>query len=454
MSSVAGKIPPQALDLEEVVLGAIMLEKDALAIVIDKLKPEHFYKEQHKFIYNAILDLYSKIEPVDILTVTERLRRQGTLEKVGGAIVVTQLTNRVSSASNLEYHSMIIIQKYIMRQIISIGSLAQTKAFDDEVDPFALLDMLEGELFALQQSSLKREAMSAKYVVAESAAALERRVKRKGRVVGIPTGFNRLDNVTAGWQAPDLNIVAARPGMGKTAWLLTSLRESAVRRNIPVVIFSLEMSAQQLMDRVISGETKVSSEGIRKGTLTNEEYHRVTEGMDPKSRLANSPLYIDDTPGLSIVELRSKARRLKMQHDIKMIVVDYLQLMSGEQVDKYSGKNREQEIASISRGLKNVAKELNVPVIALSQLSRSVETRGGDKRPQLSDLRESGSIEQDADMVSFLYRPAYYGINSDAYGQEYVPGYTEFIVAKHRNGSLDDVPLQFIGQYVEFLDLN
>lgn len=449
-----GKLPPQAVELEEAVLGAIMLEKDALAIAIDKLKPEHFYKENHGKIYKAIMSLYSENKPVDILTVADQLRKQGDLDKVGGAYAITCLTDRVASAANVEYHSMVVIEKHLMREVISVGGVAQEKGYDDEVDPFALLDMLEGKLFALQQNSIRKEAMAAKYVLAESVSGIERRIKRKGKVVGLPTGFNALDNVTAGWQAPDLIIIAARPGMGKTAFILTTLRQSAVRMNIPAAIFSLEMSATQLMDRIISGEAQVSSEGIRKGTLTNLEYTELISKTDAQSRLSNAPLYIDDTPGLSIVELRSKARRLKKQYDIQLIVIDYLQLMSGDMVDKYNSKNREQEIASISRGLKNVAKELNVPVIALSQLSRAVESRAGDKRPGLSDLRESGAIEQDADMVGFLWRPAYYGIEYDANNNQYVPGYTELIVAKHRNGSLEDVGLQFIGQYVEFIDLN
>ena len=455
MSAELNKLPPQALDLEEAILGAILLEKDALALVIDKLKEDHFYSEKHAKVFKAVKHLYASVNPVDILTVTEQMRKDGTIESIGGPWFITNLTNKVSSAANIEYHTMIIIEKYIMRQIISIGSFAQSKAYEADVDPFSMLDKLEGDLFALQQNSIKKEARSAQVVLVESRNALQKRMKRKGRVVGIPTGFNRLDDVTAGWQAPDLIIVAARPGMGKTAWVLSTLRECTVSRNIPAAIFSLEMSAHQLMDRVMSAESKVTSEGIRKGTLTNEEYTVLDERTDHKSRLSNAPLYIDDTPGLSIVELRSKARRLKMQHDIKLIVVDYLQLMSGDMVDKYrSNGNREQEIATISRGLKNVAKELNVPVIALSQLSRSVETRGGDKRPELSDLRESGAIEQDADLVMFLWRPAYYGMLNDVAGIPYPDGYTEQIISKHRNGSLEDVPLQFIGQYVEFLDLN
>ena len=454
MSNFSAKVPPQAIELEEAVLGALMLEKDALSIIIDKLKADHFYKPAHAMVYSAISRLYSAVDPVDVLTVTEQMRKDGTIEKVNGPWFITQLTNKVSSTANLEYHAMIIIEKYIMRQIIAVGALAQTKGFDHEVDPFTLLDKLESDLFSLQQSSIKKGAALAKHVLAESAANLEKRIKRKGRVVGIPTGFKRLDNVTAGWQSPDLIIVAARPGMGKTAWVLSTLRQCTVRNNIPAVIFSLEMSASQLMDRLISSESKVNSEAIRKGTLTNVEYNQLHESIDDKSRLSNAPLYIDDTPGLSIVELRSKARRLKMQHDIQLIVVDYLQLMSGDMVDKYSNKNREQEIASISRGLKNVAKELNVAIIALSQLSRSVENRGGDKRPALADLRESGAIEQDADMVMFLWRPGYYKIMSDGTGEPYLPGYTEQIIAKHRSGPLEDVPAQFVGPYVEFLDIN
>ena len=445
-----GKLPPQAPDLEEAILGAIMLERDALAVVLDKLNPEHFYTEAHAKIYSAIQSLYREAKPIDILTVTAQLRKEKNLEAIGGPYYITQLTNRVSSAANIEYHSMMVIEKYIMRQVIAIGSYAQEKAYDDGVDPFSLLDTLEAQLFTLSSSGVRKDAQSSKEVLAESLHNLGERMKRKGKVVGIPTGFEMVDVVTSGWQAPDLIIVAARPGMGKTSWLLSTLRACSVKHKIPAAVYSLEMSSTQLMDRLMSAESQVNSEAIRKGTVKNEEYESVIKFT---SKLASAPLFIDDTPALSIIELRSKARRLKSRFDIQLLVVDYLQLMSGEKTDKYSGKNREQEIASISRGLKHIAKELSIPVIALSQLSRGVETRGGDKRPNLSDLRESGAIEQDADMVNFLWRPEYYGMNADHDGMPYPEGYTEQIIAKHRNGRLEDVPLRFIGQYVEFVDL-
>ncbi len=445
-----GKLPPQATDLEEAVLGALMLEKDALTNVIDILRPESFYKDAHKEIYQAIYDLFQNSEPIDILTVTSHLRKGGKLEFVGGAYYITQLTNRVSSAANIEYHARIIVEQSIKRELIRISSEIQKEAFEDTTDVFNLLDRMEQSLFQVSEANIRKEYDNMKNLMPQALEEIEMRKNHKEGLTGIPSGFTSLDRVTSGWQKSDLVIIAARPGMGKTAFVVSALRNAAVDHDHPVAIFSLEMSSIQLVNRMISGEAQLESEKIKKGNLAGHEWAQLT---DKTARLAKAPIFIDDTPALSILELRAKCRRLKQQHDIQLVVVDYLQLMSGDSSKGGNNGNREQEIAAISRALKNIAKELSVPVIALSQLSRAVETRGGDKRPQLSDLRESGSIEQDADMVMFLYRPEYYGITQDENGMP-TQGVGEVIIAKHRNGSLDTVQLKFVGKYTKFSDLD
>ncbi len=446
-----GKLPPQATDLEEAVLGALMLEKDALTNVIDILRPESFYKDAHKEIYQAIYELFQNSEPIDILTVTSQLRKSGKLEFVGGPYYITQLTNRVSSAANIEYHARIIVEQSIKRELIKISSEIQKEAYEDTTDVFKLLDRMEQSLFQVSEANIRKEYDNMKNLMPQALDEIEARKNHKEGLTGIPSGFTSLDRVTSGWQKSDLVIIAARPGMGKTAFVVSALRNAAVDHEHPVAIFSLEMSSIQLVNRLISGEAELESEKIKKGNLAGHEWAQLT---DKTARLAKAPIFIDDTPALSILELRAKCRRLKQQHDIQLVVIDYLQLMSGDSSKSGGGSgNREQEIASISRALKNIAKELNVPVIALSQLSRAVETRGGDKRPQLSDLRESGSIEQDADMVMFLYRPEYYGITQDENGMP-TQGVGEVIIAKHRNGSLDTVQLKFVGKYTKFSDLD
>ena len=445
-----GKLPPQAIDLEEAVLGALMLEKDALSSVIDILKAEVFYKDNHQKIFNAIRLLFEKSSPVDILTVTAQLRQLGELEMIGGAYYITELTNRVASAANIEFHSRIIIQKFIQRELIRISSDVIQSAYEDTSDVLELLDRAEKNLFDIAQNNLRRDARKMDDLMHEALKEIESLKDKKDGLTGVASGFTDLDRMTSGWQKSDLVIIAARPAMGKTAFVLTCARNAAVDFNKPVVVFSLEMSSVQLVNRLISGETEIEQEKIRKGNLEEWEWAQIHSKIN---RLEQAPLIIDDTPGLNIFEFRAKCRRLKSQHDIQLIIVDYLQLMQGKGEGK-GGGNREQEIGSISRALKSVAKELNVPVIALSQLSRAVESRpGGSKRPMLSDLRESGSIEQDADMVLFLYRPEYYGLEVD---EDNLPtqGVGEVIIAKHRNGETGRVRLKFVGKFVKFTDID
>lgn len=443
------KLPPQAIDLEEAVLGALMIEKDALTAVADILRPDSFYKESHIRIYSAIVTLFADSEPIDMLTVTSKLRSTGELELVGGASYIMELTSKVNSAANIEYHARIISQAYIKRELIKVSSEIQREAYEDTTDVFRLLDKTEQSLFAISESNIKKNYADMGALMRQALAELDQKKNNKDGLTGVPSGFSALDRLTSGWQKTELMILAARPGMGKTAFVVSSLRNAAVDFNIPVAIFSLEMSSVQLVNRLISAEAEIDSEKIRKGSLAPHEWEQLHHRIH---RLTNAPIYIDDTPALSVLELRAKCRRLKAQHDIQMIVIDYLQLMTGDTGGKSPG-NREQEIAMISRSLKNLAKELDVPVIALSQLSRAVETRGGEKRPQLSDLRESGSIEQDADMVIFLYRPEYYGITEDEAGNS-VAGVGEVILAKNRAGSLDTIQLRFIGKYTKFADLD
>jgi replicative DNA helicase len=443
ISESLGKLPPQALDLEEAVLGALMLEKNALTAVIEFLRPDHFYSDPHREIFQAITDLFKSSEPVDMRTVVAQLRKNGKLEIVGGAYYVAELTSKVSSAANIEYHARIIIEMAIKRDLIQIASQVHSDAYEDTTDVFELLDKTEQSIFKISDTNLRKNYDKMQSLMYQAIKELQEKKNHKDGLTGIPSGFSRLDRVTSGWQKSDLVIIAARPGMGKTAFIVSALRNAAVDFNHPVAIFSLEMASLQLVNRLISAEAELESEKIKKGNLAEFEWQQL---VHKTSRLSSAPIFIDDTPALSILELRAKCRRLKAEHNIQMIVIDYLQLMKGEM-----GGNREQEIASISRALKGVAKELNVPVIALSQLSRGVETRGGDKRPQLSDLRESGSIEQDADIVMFLYRPEYYKIDVDEEGQP-TQGMAEVIIAKHRNGSLENVKLKFIGKYTKFAD--
>lgn len=442
-----GKLPPQALDLEEAVLGAMMLEKNAVNDAIDILSAESFYKDAHQRIFECIHELFQESQPIDILTVTARLRQKGELDIVGGPFYISQLTNRVASAANVEYHARIISQKHIMRELIRISNDTIKNAYDEMSDVFDLLDKTESELYKVTEGNLRRDYSSMSTLIQNAIENIEKNKNQADGLSGVPSGFTELDRVTSGWQNSDMIVIAARPGMGKTAFVLSMARNMAVMFNRPVAVFSLEMSALQLVNRLIASESELPAEKLRKGNL---ELHEIQQLHEKIKKLAVAPIFIDDTPALSVFELRAKCRRLKAQYNIEMIIIDYLQLMtaSGE------GKgNREQEISTISRSIKSIAKELDIPIIALSQLSRSVETRGGDKRPMLSDLRESGAIEQDADIVSFIYRPEYYNITEDEKGNSLL-GTGEIIIAKHRNGSLENVRLRFIPQLAKFENLN
>ena len=448
-----GQVQPQARDLEELVLGAIMLEQNAFDNVSAILKTaDNFYVDAHQRIYRAMIKLTEDNEPIDMYTVTEKLRSTGELEMVGGAYFIASLTNKVASSANIESHARIVVQKFLKREVISLSSKAIKDAFDDTVDVFDLLDGTEAELFKLTESNMKKSAVDIGTIVLEEIDAIAQRkenAKEGETITGVATGFAELDKLTSGWQKSDLIVLAARPGMGKTAFTLALARNAAVDHKKPVAFFSLEMSTNQLVARLIAMETEIESEKLKKGLLLEKEWKHLVKNIDS---LKEAPIFIDDTAAIGIFELRAKCRRLKAKHDIQLIVIDYLQLMTGTSTDGKGAGNREQEISLISRNLKGIAKELNVPIIALSQLSRAVETRGGAKRPMLSDLRESGAIEQDADMVIFLYRPEYYKITQDEDGLD-CRGIAEVIIAKHRNGSLETIKTRFIGKYAKFVDL-
>ena len=401
---VYGKVPPQAKELEEAVLGAIMLEKNAFDSVVEILKPECFYVESHQRIFRAMQSLSQKSQPIDILTVVEELRFKEELEMVGGPYFVTKLTNAVVSSANIEAHARIILQKFIQRELIRISGEIIGDAYEDSTDVFDLLDDAESKLFEITNNHLRKNFDTIDSVLVKTIQRIEDLRNRNEDVSGVPSGFASLDKVTYGWQNTDLVILAARPAVGKTAFALNLVRNAALHpsKPTPVAFFSLEMSAGQLVQRILSAESEIMLEKISRGKLEEHEMKQLyAKGIQ---KLAQSKIFIDDTPALNIFELRAKCRRLKSREDIGLIIIDYLQLMSGNADNKNS--NREQEISNISRNLKGLAKELNIPIIALSQLSREVEKRGakdGQKMPQLSDLRESGAIEQDADMVMFLY---------------------------------------------------
>ncbi|MBY5957831.1 replicative DNA helicase [Membranicola marinus] len=445
---VYGKIQPQALELEEAVLGAIMLDRDAMPDIIDLLRPDSFYHEAHQIIYEAMQQLFNQAKTIDLLTMHEELLKMGKLQEVGGAAYLAELTERVASAANIEYHARIIAQKHIKRELIRVSTKTITNAFDDTIDVFELLDDSERNLFDITQQNLNRSYESLSSLAGKAQRKMEELASRNESVTGVPSGYTNLDKLTSGWQPSDLIIIAARPGMGKTSFTLALAKNAALLHNKGVAFFSLEMSDVQLTQRLISMESGVSLSKLRTGKLEEEEWRRFNGAVEDLSEV---PIYIDDTPSINIFELRAKCRRLKIKHDIQMVMIDYLQLMTGG-VDKKNG-TREQEISSISRALKAMAKELEVPVIALSQLSRAVETRSSDKRPMLSDLRESGAIEQDADLVSFIYRPEYYDIQSDEMDQS-LDGIAEIIVAKHRNGPTDTIKLKFIPEYTRFENLD
>ncbi len=443
-----GKLPPQAIDLEESVIGAMLIDKKGVDEVIDLLQPEAFYKSAHQNIFESILNLFQNSQPIDLLTVSADLKKNGKLESVGGDYYLVQLTQKIASSAHIEFHARIILQKFIQRSLIRISNEIIESSYKDSTDVFDLLDEAESKLYDVAQGNIKKSSDTAQNLVMLAKKKIEEIANQDG-LSGISTGFEKLDALTSGWQPSDLIIIAARPGMGKTALTLSMARNIAVIKEVPVAFFSLEMSSIQLITRLISAETGLSSEKLRTGKLADHEWKQLNVKVGD---LEKAPLYIDDTPALSIFDLRAKARRLASQHKIKLIVVDYLQLMTAGNSNRAG--NREQEISTISRNLKALAKELDIPVIALSQLSRAVETRGGTKRPQLSDLRESGAIEQDADIVSFIYRPEYYQIEEwDDEEHSSSIGEAELIVAKHRNGGLDNIRMKFIGQLGKFEDL-
>ena len=442
MDSLMGRVMPQAVDLEEAVLGAALLDKDAFPIVVEFLDYNSFYLPAHQEIYAHMKDLFSKQIPIDLLTIQDALKKSNKLNMVGGLPYLMDLSNKVASAANIEYHGRIVLQKHIQRALISISNKTIKDAFEDSKDVLSLLDEVEQGLYEISDQNLNTGFKPVSAIAAEVRKELEEISKKGDAIVGVPSGFDDLDKVTNGWQSSDLIIIAARPGMGKTAFVL-SLAKNAAERDYPIAIFSLEMEDKQLVQRLISMDSEISTSRIRAAKLDQSEWNRLNQSVE---KLSEMPIYIDDTPGINIFELRAKCRRLKQNHNIQMIVIDYLQLMSA---DKGNGKgqNREQQISTISRSLKGLAKELKVPVIALSQLSRAVETRGGDKRPMLSDLRESGAIEQDADIVTFVYRPGYYNMEDES---DLPDDVAQIIIAKHRNGSLEDVNLRFIADYVKF----
>ena len=435
--------------MEEAILGALMLEKDAYSVVSDILKPESFYDSIHQIIYRAIVDLAVRQAPIDMLTVVEQLRKDGELETVGGPVYIAQLTEKVASAAHIEFHARIIAQKYLARELISFSSNVTSKAFDETVDVDDLMQEAESKLFEISQGNVKKDVTQINPVIKEALHLLEIAANRPEGLSGLETGFTPLDKITSGWQNSDLVIIAARPAMGKTAFVLSMAKNMAVSYKYPVALFSLEMSNVQLVNRLIVNTCEIPGEKIKNGQLLPYEW----EQLDFKIKeLYDAPLFIDDTPSLSVFELRTKARRLVREHGVRIIIIDYLQLMNASGMNYGS---REQEVSMISRSLKGLAKELNIPIIALSQLNRGVEGRTGaeGKRPQLSDLRESGAIEQDADMVCFIHRPEYYKILEDDKGNSLI-GLAEIIIAKHRNGATGDVLLRFKSEFARFQNID
>ena len=447
-NQIEGKLQPQAIELEQAVLGALLIDNESLSDAIDSLQAEYFYVPKHQKIFEAIVNLFNNTKPVDILTVSEELKRLEYFENIGGLAYISELTNNVASSSNTEFHARIIAEKFIKRSLINISRRISTDAFDDAVDIFDLLNNAEAELFTVTEGTLRKSYDKMSTLIKGALENIETLRNKEDGLSGIPSGFTNLDRVTSGWQQSDLVICAARPGMGKTAFALTMARNIAVEHNTPIGFFSLEMSSEQLVNRLIASEAELGASKLRKGDLADHEMVQLHEKI---KHLSEAPIFIDDTPALTIFELRAKARRLVKNHGVKIIMIDYLQLM---QAGGNSG-NREQEISTISRSLKGIAKELKIPVIALSQVNRGVESRTGvgSKRPMLSDLRESGAIEQDADIVTFIYRPEYYKIYEWDNGDD-SRGQGELIIAKHRNGSLKNVRLKFIGEFAKFSDLD
>ena len=440
-----GHLQPQALEIEKAVLGALMIDKDAYAIVCEILRPESFYEPRNQMVYTAIRDLSMDEKPVDMLTVADQLAKSGKLEQVGGPGYIAELSSGVATSANIEYHANIIAQKSLARQLISFASAIQTKAFDETIDVEDLMQEAEGSLFELSQHNMKKDYTAIDPVIAQAVKGIQDAAKNTDGLTGVSTGYFKLDDITSGWQASDLVIIAGRPAMGKTSFALSMAKNIAADLRIPMAFFSLEMSNVQLVNRLISNACEIQGSKILNGQLQRDEWERLDKNIN---NLLGAPLYVDDTPGLSVFELRTKARRLVREHGIKLIMIDYLQLMNANGM-RFS--SRQEEVSTISRSLKGLAKELNIPILALSQLNRGVESREGleGKRPQLSDLRESGAIEQDADMVLFVHRPEYYHIYQDDNGRD-LHGMAQIIIAKHRKGATGDVLLTFRGEYTRF----
>ena len=438
-------VQPQAIDVERAVIGALLVDKDAYAVVCELLYPESFYHKPHQQIYEAIRDLSMNEKPVDVLTVTEQLARNGTLEQVGGPAYIAEISSRVATSAHLEYHARIVAQKFLARQLIQFSSDIETKAFDETIDVDELMQQAEGALFELSQKNMKKDYTQIDPVIKNAMDVINKAAANKDGLTGVPTGYHKLDDITSGWQASDLIIIAGRPAMGKTSFALSMAKNIAADYKAPMAFFSLEMSNVQLVNRLISNVCEIQGSKILNGQLQPDEWDRLDKRIN---NLQGAPLYVDDTPGLSVFELRTKARRLVREHDVKIIMIDYLQLMNANGM-RFS--SRQEEVSTISRSLKSLAKELDIPIIALSQLNRGVESREGleGKRPQLSDLRESGAIEQDADMVLFVHRPEYYHIYQDDQGRD-LHGMAEIIIAKHRKGATGTVLLTFRGEFTRF----
>jgi len=445
MMSPYAQIQPQALEVERAVLGAIMIDKEAYVAVCEILKPKSFYEPRHQKIYEAIESLSVNEKPIDVLTVTEQLAKDGTLEEIGGAAYVAELSSKVATSANIVYHANIIAEKYLSRQMINYANTIGTKAYDGTYDVKDVIMEAERILFEIAQTNMKKDYTDIKTLVGMSTKTMMKNSENKGDVSGISTGYYRLDHLTSGWQNSDLVIIAGRPAMGKTAFALSMAKNIAADQNIPMAFFSLEMSGEQLSNRLISNVCEIEGRKILSGQLDRTEWERFDKRIN---NLMEAPLYIDDTPGLSIFELKTKAHRMVRERGVRLIMIDYLQLMNANGMRFNS---RQEEVAKISQSLKELAKDLNIPIIALSQLNRGVEGRDGaeGKRPLLSDLRESGAIEQDADMVMFVHRPEYYHIYQGSNGEDY-RGKAEIIIAKHRKGATDIALLNFRGEYTRF----
>lgn len=435
------KKPPASPEVEIAILGAILMDNDSVPKVIEILKPEHFYDPKHQFIFSAVLNLYESNEPISTVSLYEELKKDNKLDEVGGAAFISKLTQDISSAANVDYHARLILEKWILRQLISTSMEIASSAFEGREDVFDLLDEAESKIFSISEEGTKESFVPMKKAVKEAWELIEAIKSKQHTAISVPSGYYELDDYLGGFHKSDLIVIAARPSMGKTAFALSVARNAAIDHKVPIAFFSLEMATVQLATRLIAAEAKMNAHHIRTGRFKDEDGARISRTMH---RLSEAPIYIDDTPGLSILEMRAKCRRLKTEKNIGMVIVDYLQLMSAG----IRMESREREISHISRSLKALAKELNVPVIALSQLNRAVESTT-DKRPMLSHLRESGSIEQDADVVIFLYRP-------EVYGREALPdgtpteGLAEVIIGKQRNGPIGEVKLQFIKEWARF----